>query len=146
MTTIPTSLVVDDDPPSYYLVRVTSVYCCNCKETVDVSEPFTVHPIVNGSHKRPIKHSTNISYYNLPVRKERANTIPIPFCAECANDTTFSSKPKAPPRKVVSSTPPSWVGANKPSDYGIAGVKREAKPPKAAKPRATKTYTLDDLD
>lgn len=147
--TTPISLVVDDDPPLYYIARVTPVYCCNCRETVEVTEPFTAHAVEGrtGVHMRPIKgHNSNMAYYNLPVRRERANPIPIPFCHSCASDTTFSSKPKAPPRKAPTpSVNPSWVGANKPSDYTIAGTLK-AKEPKAAKQSKPKSYTIDDLD
>lgn len=148
MTTTPISLVVDDDPPLYYVARITQVYCCNCRESYEIAEPFAAHPAPSstGVHIRPITHSTSVQYYNLPVRKMRQNPIPVPFCSECAGDETFKDRPKAPPRKARA-VAPSWVGANTPKDYTIAGTIKH-KEPKAKAPKAAKakTYSLDDVD
>lgn len=146
--TTPISLVVDDNPPIYYLARITSIYCCNCRTSVDVSEPFTVHTVGTVTHKRPIKnHNSDQPYYNLPIRTERAQPIPVPFCSECPSDA-FKNKPKAPPRKaaVAPTVNPSWVGANSPRDYTIAGTLKTKEPKKVKPSKPSKSYTLDDLD
>jgi hypothetical protein len=142
-TPTPISLVSNDDPPMYYMVEITQRFCTHCHTTHELSDPYSVHLITNGKHKRPIKHMDEVRY-NLPVVVQRLNPYPIPFCQDCAKQDMFSHLPRAP-KVTIAKVAPSWVGANKAEDYTIAGtIKRKEPKPKAA-PRS-KTLTIDDVD